>query len=151
MRFSIQLQSFYADGLDFSDSIPDDLIALSENEGKALYQAVNAGSYIYSENGILTASLPRPDNYHIWDESKGCWFLPPDAAAQRKADTVNAADVKRQELTLNALKSIELLQLKLRAGRDLSPSETIKLNQVLDYIDALNSLDVSAAPDVLWP
>lgn len=151
MKFSIQLQSFYADGLDFADTLPDDLIVLSEDEGRGLYQAVNAGSYIYSENGILTASLPRPDNYHIWDESKECWFLSPDAAAKRKADAVNIADLKRQELTLNALKSIELLQLKLQAGRDLSPSETIKLNQVLDHIDALNSLDLSAAPDVLWP
>ncbi len=151
MKFSIKSQSFYAEGLAFTDTLPNDLIDLYEDEGTKLYQAVNAGSYIFSKNGVLTASQPKPDNYHVWDEYKECWFLPPDAVVKRKADAVNAAELKRQELTLNALKSIEVIQLKLQAGRELSPSDTIKLSEVLDYIDVLNAMDLSLAPDVRWP
>ncbi len=35
--------------------------------------------------------------------------------------------------------SVDLINLKLRAGRSLTPEETAKLNAVLDYIDELNA------------
>ncbi len=49
--------------------------------------------------------------------------------------------------------SVDLINLKLRAGRSLTPEETAKLNAVLDYIDELNALDISllAAPEISWP
>ncbi|HGC2934572.1 tail fiber assembly protein, partial [Escherichia coli] len=31
------------------------------------------------------------------------------------------------------------------------PEETAKLNAVLDYIDELNALDISKAPEISWP
>ncbi|HDV7729301.1 tail fiber assembly protein, partial [Escherichia coli] len=31
------------------------------------------------------------------------------------------------------------------------PEETAKLNAVLDYIDELNALDISTAPEIIWP
>ncbi len=46
--------------------------------------------------------------------------------------------------------SVDLINLKLRAGRSLTPEETAKLNAVLDYIE-LNALDISTAPEISWP
>ena len=44
-----------------------------------------------------------------------------------------------------------LIQLKLRAGRNVTHAETTQLNAVLDYIDAVTATDTSTAPDVIWP
>ncbi|HAV8470283.1 TPA: tail fiber assembly protein, partial [Escherichia coli] len=43
------------------------------------------------------------------------------------------------------------LQTKLLMGRKLTQEETSKVNKALDYIDALNSLDISKAPNIEWP
>jgi len=40
--------------------------------------------------------------------------------------------------------------MKLMLGR-LSDSEKVKLNSWLDYIDALNDLDIAKVPDITWP
>ncbi|MFE3952329.1 tail fiber assembly protein, partial [Escherichia coli] len=46
---------------------------------------------------------------------------------------------------------IDLIQLKLRAGRKLTPEETTRLNAVLDYTDAVTAVDTDAAPNIDWP
>ncbi|MBM0415785.1 tail fiber assembly protein, partial [Escherichia coli] len=50
-----------------------------------------------------------------------------------------------------AMASISLIQLKLQAGRKLTQAETTRLNAVLDYIDALNAMDINMAPDINLP
>ena len=47
--------------------------------------------------------------------------------------------------------SISLIQLKLRAGRNLTQEEKTRLNSVLDYIDAVEAIDTSNVPDIEWP
>ncbi|EPR2150144.1 tail fiber assembly protein, partial [Escherichia coli] len=47
--------------------------------------------------------------------------------------------------------SISLIQLKLQAGRKLTQAETTRLNAVLDYIDALNAMDINMVPDINLP
>ncbi|WP_439952200.1 tail fiber assembly protein [Enterobacter kobei] len=73
-----------------------------------------------------------------------------DAAAQHVAD-VTAAELHAQQLVDAAMSSISVIQLKLQAGRALTNAETTKLNTTLDYIDAVNAVDKSSAPDVSWP
>ncbi|HFL4039772.1 TPA: tail fiber assembly protein, partial [Escherichia coli] len=64
---------------------------------------------------------------------------------------VEAAETKRQSLIDTAMASISLIQLKLQAGRKLTQAETTQLNSVLDYIDELNAMDLTTAPDLNWP
>ena len=47
--------------------------------------------------------------------------------------------------------SISLVQLKLQAGRKLTEAEINRLNAVLDYLDALEAVDTSTAPDITRP
>ncbi|MEP9063937.1 tail fiber assembly protein, partial [Enterobacter roggenkampii] len=42
-------------------------------------------------------------------------------------------------------------QTKLLMGRTLTDSEPAKLNAWMDYIDAVQAIDTSTAPDVIWP
>ncbi|EFG6575831.1 tail fiber assembly protein [Escherichia coli] len=97
----------------------------------------------YPENTTTIAPLTP---YDKWDGEK--WVT--DTEAQHSA-AVDAAEAQRQSLMDTAIASISLIQLKLQAGRKLTPAETTRLNVVLDYIDAVTATDTSTAPDVIWP
>lgn len=73
-----------------------------------------------------------------------------DTERQRAAE-LEVARQQRQQRVKQAMASVDLINLKLRAGRSLKPEETAKLNAVLDYIDELNALDISKAPEISWP
>ncbi|EIT7393421.1 TPA: tail fiber assembly protein, partial [Escherichia coli] len=97
----------------------------------------------YPKNTTTIAPLTP---YDKWDGEK--WVT--DTEAQHGA-AVEAAETKRQSLADAAMASISLIQLKLQAGRKLTQAETTRLNAVLDYIDALNAMDINMAPDINWP
>ncbi|EPS3030285.1 TPA: tail fiber assembly protein [Klebsiella pneumoniae] len=97
----------------------------------------------YPENTTTIAPLTP---YDKWDGEK--WVT--DTEAQYSA-AVDAAEIQRQSLIDAAMTSISLIQLKLRAGRNLTQAETTRLNAVLDYINAVTATDTSTAPDVIWP
>ncbi|MCY0203904.1 tail fiber assembly protein [Escherichia coli] len=97
----------------------------------------------YPENTTTIAPLTP---YDKWDGEK--WVT--DTEAQHSA-AVEAAEAQRQSLIDTAMASINLIQLKLQAGRKLTQTETTRLNVVLDYIDAVTVTDTSTAPDINWP
>lgn len=123
------------------------------------YVPDHRGEIIYStetgESKEITALGDYPENtttiapltpYDEWNGEK--WVT--DTEAQHGA-AVDAAEAQRQSLIDTAMASISLIQLKLQAGRKLTQAETTRLNTVLDYIDALELVDISGAPDVIWP
>ena len=123
------------------------------------YVPDHRGEIVFStetgESKEITAPGDYPDNtttiapltpYDKWDGEK--WVT--DTDAQHSA-AVDAAEAQRQSLIDTAMASISLIQLKLRAGRNLTQAETSRLNTVLDYIDAVTATDTSTAPDVIWP
>ncbi len=112
------------------------------------YVPDHRGETVYStetgESKEITAPGDYPENtttiapltpYDKWDGEK--W--------------VTDTEAQRQSLIDTAMASISLIQLKLRAGRKLTPAETTRLNAVLDYIEAVTATDTSTAPDVIWP
>ncbi|EOC1963892.1 tail fiber assembly protein [Escherichia coli] len=123
------------------------------------YVPDHRGEIIYStetgESKEITAPGDYPENtttiapltpYDEWDGEK--WVT--DTVAQHSA-AVGAAEAQRQSLIDTAMASISLIQLKLRAGRNLTQAETARLNAALNYIDAVEATDTSTAPDVIWP
>ena len=66
-------------------------------------------------------------------------------------EVIGMAEAQRQSLIDAAMASISLIHLKLQSGRKLTQAETTRLNAVLDYIDAVESIDTSNAPDIEWP
>lgn len=65
-------------------------------------------------------------------------------------DYVSMAEQERQYRLNVAIDAISIWQTKLLLGR-LSNSDKVKLNSWLDYIDALNDVDITKAPDITWP
>ncbi|MEC3809049.1 tail fiber assembly protein [Escherichia coli] len=96
------------------------------------------------EDGFTTIS--PASEYDDWDGSS--WVT--DTDTQHAAE-VSTAEQTRQQLVDAAMQSISVIQLKLQAGRALTDTEKTKLNNVLDYIDTVNAVDTSTAPDVNWP
>ena len=134
-------------------------ICRSEDFNSWVYVPDHRGETVYStetgESKEITAPGDYPENtttiapltpYDEWDGEK--WVT--DTEAQHGA-AVEAAETQRQSLIDTAMASISLIQLKLQAGRNLTQSETSRLNTVLDYIDAVTATDTSTAPDVIWP
>lgn len=78
-------------------------------------------------------------------------FIPPVLPEKTHEEYVALAENQRRGLSAAAEQSISLLQTKLLMGRKLTQEETSKVNKALDYIDALNSLDMSKAPNIEWP
>lgn len=128
-------------------------------------------SYAVIENGMVVnvivwdgdAEFTVPDNHQLinisdiseqpgigWVYSDGVFTAPP--TPERPHDELVAdAEQKKQSLIDAAMANISVIQLKLQAGRNLTQAETTRLNAVLDYIDAVQETDTSAAPDIEWP
>lgn len=73
-----------------------------------------------------------------------------DIPKPSKGELINQAEQERQRRIDDAMQSISVIQLKLQAGRKLTADETVKLNITLDYIEAVEALDTSTAPDISW-
>lgn len=111
---------------------------------------------------IEAQSLPD-DLIDISNEDYSAWFNPPEGMASAWIDghpvlvDIPVPDYKeiniskRGDLISEALSSVVVINTKLNMGRALTSAESDKMNKVLDYIDDLNSLDLSISPTVEWP
>ncbi|EJL88017.1 tail fiber assembly protein [Pantoea sp. GM01] len=67
-----------------------------------------------------------------------------------REEIIKKTELYKSTLIDSAGKTISLWQTKLLLGR-ISDEEKVSLNAWLDYIDSLQALDVSYAPDINWP
>lgn len=96
------------------------------------------------KDGFVATAPATP--YDRWNGS--AWIT--DAEAQQVAAVQDAQALRQQHID-TAMSSISIIQLKLQAGRTLNDEEKNRLDQVLDYIDAINAIDLSSAPNITWP
>lgn len=78
-------------------------------------------------------------------------FIPPPVADQDPSELIASADAEKQNRLSYATNKIVVWQTKLLMGRTLTDSESANLNAWMDYIDAVQAIDTSTAPDVIWP
>ncbi|EPM0686014.1 tail fiber assembly protein [Klebsiella pneumoniae] len=121
--------AFYLD--QFNESIPEDALEIIQEDYDALFEGQANGQMIVTGSDGKPALQEKP--------------LPSHDVL------VSLAEQNRQSLINSAMQSVSALQLKLQAGRKLTADETSKLNAVLDYIDAVNAVNVSTAPEIEWP
>ncbi|QEM92757.1 tail fiber assembly protein [Kosakonia radicincitans] len=96
------------------------------------------------KDGFVT--IAPATQYDEWDGVK--WVTDTDA---QHAAAIAYAELYRQQVIDTVMQSVSVIQLKLQAGRTLTDAEKMKLNTALDYIDAVNAVDTSTAPDISWP
>ncbi|MGL5005808.1 MAG: tail fiber assembly protein [Plesiomonas sp.] len=63
---------------------------------------------------------------------------------------IELAEIKKSRLIQYAMSAISFLQTKLQLNR-ITDDEKNQLNLWIDYIDAINAVDTSTAPDIKWP
>ncbi len=65
-------------------------------------------------------------------------------------ELIAEAEVKKQTLLAEVNDETQMLQTKLALKR-IKTGELELLNAWLDYLDELEAVDVSTAPDIIWP
>jgi len=131
-----------------------------------MYSSKTQGFYPSDEEGqmpyVEAESLPD-DLMEISDDDYAAWVNPPagkcSAWVEGKPVLIDApavnyvqeAETKRQRLLSEAQSATYNINLKLAMGRTLTDKEKVKVNAWLDYVDALNDIDLSTAPDIDWP
>lgn len=73
-----------------------------------------------------------------------------DIPPPTKAQLIERAEQQRKMLIAEVTAETEMLRAKLALGR-IKDDEKALLNAWLDYLDELEAVDVSTAPDVIWP
>lgn len=113
----------------------------------------NAG--MWPESGVeiteeVFASFRNPpEGKMLGSDKKGnpVWVdVPPLTREQHIA----IAASQKQALIAEVHKETEMLRTKLALGR-IKEDEKALLNAWLDYLDELEAVDVSTAPDIIWP
>lgn len=94
------------------------------------------------------SGLP-PDDKIRWSNDDGmpCWI---DIPPLTHDELVQIAENEKQHLLFTAQQTISIWQTKLQLSR-ITDDEKRQLNLWLDYIDAVNAIDTSTAPDIQWP
>lgn len=133
--YSSETNSFYPKELEesyrASDSWPDKYVDVSEEEHARLIAGLSEGkSIVPGDKGY-----PRLTTVSLYSQE----------------DQVQYAKYERDGRANKAAQSIMSIQLRQNVGRVLTSEEKVKLKGVLDYLDALDSLDLSTAPDIKWP
>ncbi|HIE8862976.1 TPA: tail fiber assembly protein [Klebsiella quasipneumoniae subsp. similipneumoniae] len=101
------------------------------------------------EEILMFWKINPPSGMALGNEcGRPAWLKLPE---KTKQELIAAAENKRDSLISTSMQSISFIQLKLQAGRQLSEPEKNKLNNVIDYIDALSAVETGTAPDIDWP
>lgn len=152
MRFSVNTQAFYANEIDYGDSLPSDAAEINDEQYQHYYEAVNNGCRVYYSDGVFVTSSPKPDDYHSWDDNNNEWIKTDEDIEREKIYILQTATAEKQRRISQANDYINGKQWpgKAAIGR-LKGGELSQYNLWLDYLDALEAVDTSSAPDINWP
>ncbi|MFS2221146.1 tail fiber assembly protein [Pantoea sp. B65] len=112
------------------EDAPSDIVEISESEWEHLLEGQSEGKLIISNE----------DGYPILID------LPPPSPAQQIA----MAEQQKSALLAEAQSTIGLWQTELQLGI-ISDDDKASLIAWMKYIQALNVVDTSTAPDIDWP
>lgn len=123
-------------------------VLIPDHRGTKVYDTATAQESEIKELGRLPDSVTTtaPDvEFPKWNGKK--WVT--DKAAKKESD-IAAAEAQKQYLIAEVNAETQILQTKLALKR-IKPDELELLNAWLDYLDLLEAVDTSLAPDIDWP
>lgn len=123
-------------------------ILIPDHRGEKVYDTATAQESEIKELGELPDGVTTiaPDvDFPKWNGKK--WVT--DKAAKKESD-IAAAEAQKQYLIAEVHTETQILQTKLTLGR-IKDDEKALLNAWLDYLDELEAVDISTAPDIIWP
>lgn len=123
-------------------------INIPDYRGVTAYDKGTARAVVIDDVGELPDNLTTiaPDvDFPKWDGKK--WVMD---KTEKKENDIAATEAKKQYLIAEVNTETQILQTKLALGR-IKDDEKARLNAWLDYLDELEAVDVSTAPDIIWP
>lgn len=123
--------------------IPASFIAEYEEAGWDFSDAIDVDDDVYLEFINPPAGKVRvagKDGLPAWE----------DIPLPTKEQLIEQTEAKKQSLIAEVNTETEMLRAKLALGR-IKDDEKALLNAWLDYLDELEAVDVSTAPDIEWP
>lgn len=124
-------------------------IQQEDHRGTVVYSTADGLESVVDYIGEIKSGFTQlmpVTRFDKWDG--GMWVT--DNTAAHAAD-IAAAEAQRQQLLVVAQQRITVWQTKLLMGRKLTENESNQLKIWMDYIDALEAVDVSTAPSIEWP
>lgn len=132
--YSPKTNSFYAislsDEYDSAGTLPDDAFTVDDS----IYTEYSRKSPADKVRVADKNGLP------VWGD------IPP----LTDEELITVAEAEKQMLIIEVNTETEMLRTKLALGR-ISEDEKAQLNAWLDYLDLLEAMDASTAPDIDWP
>ncbi|EMR9403186.1 tail fiber assembly protein [Shigella boydii] len=120
-----------------------------------IFEANNVGVSYNDEipEGAIECDVGVYNDSRGYSIQNGMLVSPTDdeIAEIQREDEVAAAEQKKKQLIISAMNSINVIQLKLQSGRQLTDAEKNKLDSTLDYIDAVEGVDTNNPQDIVWP
>lgn len=118
---------------------------------------INQKFFKDADNNIFCIDI-MPMNKDSWEsEIKDGWTEISEDDAMNianppptKEQLIEQAETERRGLIAEVTTETEMLRAKLALGR-IKDDEKVRLNAWLDYLDELEAVDVSTAPDIIWP
>lgn len=153
MRFSVSTQSFYDDNYEENavvNDLPSDVQAIDDEQYASFFNAINSDRVVYVVADEFKISQPRPDKYYSWDITSKNWAMTDAAVAQKSADLIADAELRRSTLLSEAGTAISPLQdaVELDMATD---EEKSRYDAWRKYRVLLMRVDTSLAPDINWP
>lgn len=121
---------------------------IADHRGTKVYDITTAQVSEIGELGDLPEGVTAvaPDvEFPKWNGNK--WVT--DKAAKKESD-IAAAEAQKQYLIAEVNAETQILQTKLALKR-IKADELELLNAWLDYLDLLEAVDTTTAPDIGWP
>lgn len=121
---------------------------VADHRGTKVYDITTAQESEIKELGEIPDGVTTvaPDvEFPKWNGKK--WVM--DKTAKQESD-IAAAEAQKQYLIAEVNAETQMLQTKLALGR-IKEDEKARLNTWLDYLDLLEAVDISTAPDIEWP
>lgn len=124
-------------------------ISNPDHRGTVVYSTADGLESVVDYIGEIKSGFTQLMPVTRFDKWDGVMWGTDNTAAH--AADIAAAEAQRQQLLAVAQQRITVWQTKLLMGRKLTENESSQLNIWMDYIDALEAVDVSTAPSIEWP
>ncbi|WP_407210991.1 tail fiber assembly protein [Citrobacter portucalensis] len=124
-------------------------IRQEDHRGTVVYSTSDGLESVVDYIGEIKSGFTQLMPVTRFDKWDGVMWVTDNTAAH--AADIAAAEAQRQQLLVVAQQRITVWQTKLLMGRKLTENESNQLNIWMDYIDALEAVDVSTAPSIEWP
>ena len=144
IKFSLKTQAFYDEN---SSVIPGDAINIPVDKHMQLIAGMNDGERrVFSvSNGEWTLSDRKPSQWHTWNNDDNMWVISDDSRIQ-----IAKSEKSRRIQAANDLINSQQWPGKSALGR-LNDDSLTRFNLWLDYLDILETMDISLSMDIKWP